>query len=125
MFFGRMFGLASKALNVTSVASAGNPIPAIWSGGDCSSLTGLQMNGGPFTINGSLVSYGPLNFYTSPGASVNGDVTNSNLVGCSPPIAYGVSGTTSSVAPSALPPDPFGYNIMTDFPACTAGPVSA
>jgi|SRR6185312_9843510 len=133
LVFGKVFGTASKAVTVTSVASAGNPVPAIWSGGGCGSLTGLQMNGGPFTINGSLVSYGPLNFFTGLGTppgpinpTVTGDLTNDSA--CMSPPTQGtaiVSGSVGSELATALPPDPFGYNIMTDFPACTDGSLSA
>jgi hypothetical protein len=122
MAFGNIFGLASRGVTVTAIASAGNTLPAIWSGGGCGSPTGLQMNGGPFTINGDLDSYGPLNFFTS-GGNVTGSLTNSNAVGCVPPTngATTISGSESSVPPASLPPDPFGYNINTDFPACMFG----
>jgi hypothetical protein len=122
MFFGRIFGLASKSLTVNAIAAAGSQYPAIWSGGGCGSPTGLQMNGGPFTINGDLDSYGPLNFFTS-GGTVSGDLTNSNAAGCLAPTngATTVTGAMTSVAPASLPPDPFGYNINTDFPACMFG----
>lgn len=122
MFFGKIFGLASKSLTVTAIASAGNTLPAIWSGGGCGVPTGLQMNGGPFTIKGDLDSYGPLNFYTS-GGTVTGSLKNSNSAGCLAPTngATTVTGTMTSVPPASLPPDPFGYNINTDFPACMFG----
>jgi hypothetical protein len=125
MFFGKILGLASRGVTVTAVASAGNQVPAIWSGGGCGSPTGLQLNGGGtgYIINGDLDSYGQLNFFTSPGGTINGSLTNSNAAGCLPPTNGGntVTGSQGSVPPSALPPDPFGYNINTDFPACMFG----
>jgi hypothetical protein len=120
LVFGRIFGVASKTLSVTSVASAGASLPAIWAGGNCTNplAPGLQLNGGPFHINGSLESNGDLNYFTGGGEVTNGDVTNYN--GCPAPSTRGsVSGTISQSATTF--PDPLGYNMLTDFPACTAG----
>ncbi len=68
VFFGNIFGIGVEILERDVHRLRRQSAPAIWSGGNCGSPTGLQMNGGPFTINGSVVSYGPLNFFTCRGA---------------------------------------------------------
>jgi Flp pilus assembly protein TadG len=122
LFFGRIFGATVKTLHVTAVASGGTPVPAIWAGGGCTSTTGLQLNGGPFNVTGSIVSKGPLNYYTGGFGTTNGDVKNSSACATPPNTTGAVTGTTGQDLPTNPEfNDPFGYNISTDFPACTGG----
>jgi Flp pilus assembly protein TadG len=122
LFFGRIFRLTAKTLHVTAVASAGTPVPAIWAGGGCLSTTGLQLNGGPFNVKGSIVSKGPLNYYTGGAGTTDGDVKNSSACATPPATTGTVTGTTGQDPPGSSEfTDPFGYNMATDFPACSAG----
>jgi hypothetical protein len=126
LFFGRIFGAKVKTLHVTAVASGGTPIPAIWAGGGCSSTTGLQLNGGPFTVTGSIVSNGPLNYYTGGAGTTTGDVKNSSACVTPPNTTGTVTGITGQDPPSNPEfADPFGYNMATDFPPCTTTFVGA
>jgi len=121
LVFGRIFGFGAKTMRATAIVGQTVGAPAIWAGGGCGSSTGLALGGGPFTITGDLESNGPLNDYTGGGDTDTGSVTNSNL--CAPPGAWRgpVGQPTGGIGQAAPTADPWAYNILSGFPACTMG----
>ena len=118
-FFGGIFGLHSKQLNVTSVgqinAVAGAAMYAINS--SCSGV-GIRIDGGPATISGPVESNGAMDFATGPNSTTNSSVLYSPS--CSLTQNNGNNG--GSPMPGAAGPNPFSYT-LADFPVanCSFG----
>jgi hypothetical protein len=118
--FGRIFGLGSKTLTATAIAAGSPNAPAIWAGGGCGATTGLKLGGGPFTITGEIDGNGQLADFTGGGDIDNGKVTGNPA--CPPAPWRGPPGQpTGGIGTGAAVPNPWGYDIFTDFPACTVG----
>jgi Flp pilus assembly protein TadG len=117
--FGRIFGLGSKTMTATSIATKPPNNPAIWAGGGCGASTGVALGGGPFTITGDIDGNGKLGDYTGGGDVDNGTVTGNPAC---PPAAWRgpVGQPTGGIGTGPATPNPWGYSIMS-FPACTYG----
>ncbi len=126
MYFGKIFGLASKTISVTAVGQVTNIAPALLSLGSCGSgALGLRIGGqANMTINGNVESNGTLNFNTGVPPTVVTGFAESPCVG-SPSLGGGsgldVEGGTGSGGPF---PDPYSA-VPTTLPPCTYGSLLA
>jgi Putative Flp pilus-assembly TadE/G-like len=120
LVFGGIFGFATKSMSATSIVSGPPGAPAIWAGGNCLATTGLKLGGGPFTITGDIDGNGQLADFTGGGDIDNGAVKGNPA--CPPaPWRGPVGQPTGGIGTGPPTPNPWGYNILTDFPPCDFG----
>jgi hypothetical protein len=132
MYFGKIFGLASKTISVTAVGQSTVPTPAVLALGNSCSGVGATINGqGGMTVNGNIEGNGLVDFGTGgptcagPGGA---HITGSALSGCAGgPLKSGtvgqycwdtVTGTYGTGGPFTDPFAPFAV------PTCDFGSTS-
>jgi hypothetical protein len=135
MYFGKIFGLASKTISVTAVGQSTAPAPAVLALGNSCTGVGATINGqGGMTVNGNIEGNGLVDFGTGspngcgPPPTGGAHITGSALSGCAGgPLKSGtagqycwdtVTGTYGTGGPFADPFAPFAV------PTCNFGSTS-
>jgi hypothetical protein len=121
LYFGKIFGVASKTLSFTAIGQSTPKTPALLALGGCGGPgVGLQIGGGSnLTITGNVESNGPLAYQTGPANTLTNGFAESPCAGF--PTSNGGWNTISGgMGPGGPFPDPFATD-PASFPPCTFG----